>query len=159
MQLTRAGEYAIRCLLHLASQPAGTVVPSRQVAQAMDIPPQFLGKIAQRLARAGLLVISQGALGGLSLARPAKDISLRQAVEAAEGVISLNKCLLSADFCGRSSMCAVHQVWHRATQAITQVLDQADFASLARQNAESAGPASPSQSGPAQTAPQASRKP
>jgi Rrf2 family protein len=138
MQLTRAGEYSIRCLLYLAGQPAGAVVSSRQVEDAMDIPPHFLGKIAQRLARAGLLAISQGAQGGLSLARPAQEITLRMAVEAAEGVISLNKCLLSADSCGRSSMCAVHQVWHQATLAITQVLDQADFATLARQNS---GPA------------------
>jgi DNA-binding IscR family transcriptional regulator len=51
MKLTRAGEYAIRCVLYLSTQAQGEVIGRRAIALAMDIPNQFLGKIAQRLAR------------------------------------------------------------------------------------------------------------
>ena len=64
MKLTRAGEYAVRCLLYLSTQGIGVVCKRKQIAVKMDIPDQFLGKIAQQLARAGFLEIVQGARGG-----------------------------------------------------------------------------------------------
>jgi hypothetical protein len=64
MRLTRAGEYAVRCVLYLSAREEGTVVPRREVAEAMEIPGVFLGKIAQQLARSGILEIIQGARGG-----------------------------------------------------------------------------------------------
>jgi Rrf2 family protein len=133
VKLTRAGEYAVRCVLYLACQPPGQVASSRQVAKAMDIPQQFLGKIAQVLARAGVLEIVQGARGGLRLARPAREITLLDVVEAADGELALNQCLLRSDSCGRSSMCAVHRIWGQARQALRDVLASADFAALAAQ--------------------------
>jgi Rrf2 family protein len=119
--------------LYLACQPAGQVVASRQVAQAMEIPQQFLGKIAQVLGRAGILEIGQGSRGGLSLARPPKEITLLMVVEAAEGELTLNQCLLHSHDCGRSGMCAVHRVWDEARQALRGVLGKANFAALAAQ--------------------------
>ena len=46
-------EYAIRCVLYLASK-VGLVVSRQEVAYAMEIPDHFLAKIAQQLARAGI---------------------------------------------------------------------------------------------------------
>jgi DNA-binding IscR family transcriptional regulator len=57
MRLTRAGEYAVRCVLYLASKGVGTICSRKQIAAEMDIPDQFLGKIAQQLARSGFLEI------------------------------------------------------------------------------------------------------
>ena len=64
MRLTKAGEYAIRCALFLSFQGMGVVVSKKEIARAMDIPAQFLGKIAQQLARAGIIEIVQGSKGG-----------------------------------------------------------------------------------------------
>ena len=60
MRLTRAGEYAVRCILYLASRGEGVVSRRKELAEAMDIPEQFLSKIAQQLARAGMIEIVQG---------------------------------------------------------------------------------------------------
>ena len=63
MRLTRAGEYAIRCLLYLSMHRDREVIGRKEIAEAMDIPAQFLGKVAQQLARAGIIAIRQGAQG------------------------------------------------------------------------------------------------
>jgi Rrf2 family iron-sulfur cluster assembly transcriptional regulator len=137
MILTRASEYAIRCILFLSTRQPGEVVSRRTVSGEMDIPTQFLSKIAQRLAQVGLIEIRQGAKGGYLLARPPGEISLLDVIEAVEGEVFLNQCLMRPDFCARTPGCSVHQVWVQAREGLRRVLGGADFASLARW--ESAG--------------------
>lgn len=131
MRLTRAGEYAVRCALYLAMQPDEGDISRRQVSQAMEVPLHFLGKIAQQLAHAGIIQITKGAKGGYRLARPAKEISLLQIVEAVEGPFSLNLCLMNHDFCHRVSFCPVHEVWQEAQAGLQKTLGKANLASLA----------------------------
>ncbi|WP_243364655.1 RrF2 family transcriptional regulator [Fundidesulfovibrio terrae] len=134
MKLTRAAEYAIRCVLYLAKHPFGQVVSRREVAQAMDIPMAFLGKIAQGLAKEGVLVVRQGAHGGYELALPPREISLLMVVEAMDGEILVNECLSRPQECGRSSYCAVHKVWERARGQFRETLSATSFEELANQD-------------------------
>ena len=132
MKLTRAAEYAIRCVLYLAKCPFGRVISRREVAESMDIPLAFLGKIAQGLAKAGILVVRQGAHGGYELALPPKDISLLLVVEAMDGEILVNECLSRPQDCGRSGFCAVHKVWQGARDQFRGTLRAMSFEELAR---------------------------
>ena len=131
MQITQSTEYAVRCVLHLAQESGTRVVPRREIALARKIPGPFLGKIAQRLARAGLIQIHQGARGGYELLVPAHRLTLLQVVEAAEGEIVLNTCVLHTRTCARSRSCAVHRVWARARRALRATLADETFADLA----------------------------
>ena len=133
MRLTRAGEYAVRCMLYLSSQPVGAVVNRREVAQAMDIPEPFLGKIGQQLARAGLVELVQGARGGLRMARSPEEVTLLDVVEAVNGPIFLNDCLMRRGFCQRSPECAVHRIWDRARSGLRETLRAATFAELLKE--------------------------
>ena len=133
MEITRATEYAVRCALHLALEPPERVVPRREIARAREIPEAFLGKIAQRLARAGVLRIHQGARGGYQLAVPADRLTLLQVVEAAEGSLVLNKCVMHATTCSRSCVCAAHRVWSEARRQLRATLGGVTFAELAAQ--------------------------
>ena len=131
MEITRATEYAVRCALHLALEPPERVVPRREIASAREIPEQFLGKIAQRLARAGIIRIFQGARGGYQLAVPADKLSLLEVVEAAEGSLVLNKCVMNAKTCSRTCICAAHRVWSEARRQLRATLAGVTFADLA----------------------------
>jgi Rrf2 family protein len=133
MEITRATEYAVRCVLHLALEPAERVVPRREIAAAREIPEQFLGKIAQRLARARIIRILQGARGGYQLAVAADKLTLLAVVEAAEGDLVLNKCVMRAKTCSRSCVCAAHRVWAEARRQLRATLGSVTFADLAAQ--------------------------
>lgn len=130
MRLTRAGEYAVRCLLYLSAQKEGEMANRKKIAQAMDIPEQFLSKIAQQLARAGILQIVQGAKGGFRLMISPEKLSLLDVVEAVTGEIFLNDCLLRPDSCARSHVCSVNRIWEKARDQLRSTLRGATFAHL-----------------------------
>jgi Rrf2 family transcriptional regulator, iron-sulfur cluster assembly transcription factor len=130
MRLTRAGEYGVRCILYLSSKGVGMLCPRKQIAAAMDIPGQFLGKIAQQLARAGYIEIIQGARGGLKLVVSPEKLTLLDVVETVIGEIFLNDCLLRPDSCNRSNSCAAHRVWFKARNQLRATLREATFADL-----------------------------
>ena len=130
MRLTRAGEYAVRCMLFLSAHGVGKIAGRKQIASEMDIPDQFLGKIAQQLARAGFIEIVQGAKGGYVLLVPPDDLTLLDIVEAVIGEIFLNDCIMRPSACNRSQACAVHQVWDKARRQLRDTLREATFASL-----------------------------
>jgi Rrf2 family iron-sulfur cluster assembly transcriptional regulator len=127
VRLTRAGEYAIRCVSFLATLKPGELANRSQVAEEMDIPSHFLAKIAQQLQKDGIIHIAQGARGGLRLARVPAEISMLDVVEAVMGPISLNDCVLHPGTCERSGRCQIHQVWKTATDQLRATLRDANF--------------------------------
>jgi Rrf2 family protein len=133
MRLTRAGEYAVRCILYLSSQKQGLIVSRRDISQKMDIPDQFLGKIAQQLARAGLIEIIQGAKGGYRLRLSPSEISLLSVVEAVIGQIFLNDCLMRPESCNRSPSCSVNKIWEKARNQLRETLQDVSFEQLLKE--------------------------
>lgn len=130
MRLTRAAEYAIRCVLYLARQGQGVLASRQEIAQKADIPSHFLAKIAQDLARAGLIEIRQGAKGGFVLRKHPAAISLLEVVETMIGEIQLNDCIGRPSGCKSSYHCAVHRVWHEARNQLRGTLQQVSFEQL-----------------------------
>ena len=130
MRLTRAGEYAVRCVLYLSVLEEGVVASRKEIAREMDIPDQFLGKVAQQLSRAGILEIVQGPKGGFRLLISPDKMSLLDVVEAVIGEIFLNDCLLRPDSCVRSQTCAVNKVWEKARNQLRDTLRESTFDKL-----------------------------
>ena len=87
MRLTRAGEYAVRCVLYLSKKGKGTLVSRKEIADHAAIPAHFLAKIAQDLAKAGMIEIRQGSRGGFRLLMDPKEITLLSVVETMIGEI------------------------------------------------------------------------
>jgi Rrf2 family protein len=130
MRLTRAAEYAVRCTIYLSQQGLGVLVKRKAIAETMDIPAQFLSKIAQNLSKAGIIEILQGAHGGLRLIVSPEKLTLLTVVEAEIGEIFLNDCIIKPQSCQRSSTCAVHRVWDRARNQLRYTLKEVSFAQI-----------------------------
>jgi Rrf2 family protein len=133
MRLTRAGEYAVRCIFYLSSQPEGKIINRKDISREMEIPDQFLGKIAQQLARVGLIEIVQGAKGGYRLRLSPADIPLLTVVEAVIGKIFLNDCLMRPESCHRSPSCSVNRVWNKAKDQLRETLREVTFEQLLKE--------------------------
>lgn len=130
MRLTRAADYAIRCVLYLARQGQGVLTSRQEVARQTDIPAHFLAKIARDLARVGLIEIRQGAKGGFVLSRDPATISLLEVVETMIGEIQLNDCIGRPSGCKARYHCAVHRVWLDARDQLRSTLRQVNFERL-----------------------------
>ena len=131
MRLTRQGDYAVRVMVDLAVHEDDAPVPRARIQERQDVPPAYLAKIVQMLARAGLVRTQVGVRGGVSLAVPADQVTLRQVIEAAEGPIHLNRCVAEPGACPRDRFCTVHPVWLRLQGLVTRELDAVTLASLA----------------------------
>jgi len=130
LQLTRGSEYALRAVLYLAERPEREISALRAVSNAKGVPESFMAKIFQSLVHAGLVVSHRGARGGFSLARPAGEITVAEVIEAIDGPISLNTCVIHPESCGQSTGCPVNEVWVRAQGAMMDVLAGVTFADL-----------------------------
>jgi Rrf2 family protein len=131
MQLTRAADYAVRVMVYLAGQPPETRVSRSELAEAAECPDQFLSKVLQSLTRAGLVVSHRGNTGGFELPSSRRKTSLLDIVEAVEGPVRLNLCLVSEDSCSRQKFCPAHSVWAEAQAAMEAVLRRTTIAFMA----------------------------
>jgi Rrf2 family protein len=132
MQLTRAADYAVRVMIHLASQPDHTRASRADLAQAAECPEQFLSKVLQSLTRAGLVVSHRGNTGGFELPLSRQNVSVLDVVEAIEGPVRLNLCLTADQACARQGWCPAHPVWVEAQRAMAEVLRNAFIRDLAK---------------------------
>lgn len=135
MQITREGDYGIRSVLYLARQPYKKISYVNEISEEYNIPRSFLAKILQKLVKAKIVRSYRGVKGGFSLARPAREITMMDVLEAVEGKLYLNICLMDKKRCGFSKHCPVHSVWVNAQSKVADVLRKANFEDLAKQKA------------------------
>jgi Rrf2 family nitric oxide-sensitive transcriptional repressor len=75
MILTKYADYSVRVLLYLGARP-GQKVPITEIADAYGISRNHLMKVSQNLAHHRFIIGYRGKGGGISLARPARNIIL-----------------------------------------------------------------------------------
>jgi len=133
MQITRAGEYAVLGLMHLARRPAGQVAMIDQVSRGEQIPRSFLAKIFQHLAKGGLVRSLRGAGGGFVLARAAEQITVLEIVESVEGKMVSQLCKLAKPDCKHAGGCALCGLFEQAQDGLKDVLLRTTLSDLVRQ--------------------------
>lgn len=74
MHFKASVEYGMRAVLYLAEK--GSICSSREVADEMSIPRDYLIQLAQLLRNAGIIHARPGKNGGYSLAKDASEISM-----------------------------------------------------------------------------------
>lgn len=132
MQITRATDYAVRVVVQLATLPKGEKARLATLGAATGVSGSFLSKVLQRLVHAGLVTSHRGTGGGFCLRPHGDKTTLLQVIEAMEGPMRLNQCLVAGLSCDRKAWCGVHPVWQRAQAALTDVLGSVTVAEMAR---------------------------
>jgi len=134
--ISRGAEYAIRAMLDVAGAEGRAQVTTKEVAEHQGIPKVFLPKIVQRLVQAGLLRAHRGPAGGIALSRPPDQINMRQIIEAMDGPIALNTCLLLPGECPRESICPVHEIWVKTQDDLLSGLERITLSKLVARGKE-----------------------
>jgi Rrf2 family protein len=107
--LSRSAEYAVRALSLLAIHGDETSLHSREIADRLGLPPQFLTKILRRLTPTGLVASQRGRSGGFRLGREPGAISLLDVVTPFEEPHSKVACLLGQEYCSDQDACPLHK--------------------------------------------------
>ena len=128
--IRRNTDYALRAMLRLARNYNNGTIPARQLAQQEGIPYQLACKLLQRLHRAGLVRSVMGPRGGFELSRKPAQVTLGGIVNAIQGPVSLNRCLLGFDRCPHQRNCLIRRGLAGLQRQIDQFLQGMTLADL-----------------------------
>lgn len=131
MQLTRAADYGVRVMIHLAGLPPDVRVLLPTLAESTGAPESFLSKVLQALTKAGFIASRRGKTGGFALQPRGRGASMYEVIAAIDGPICLNVCLADDASCERAETCPAHPIWARAQRAMVDVLKRASIAEMA----------------------------
>lgn len=92
MKYSKATNYALHTMLHLAVAPPNKPVGVQQLAEQQQLSPTYLSKILTRLVKGGMITSSSGANGGYLLVRNWEGITFLDIIHAIEGKTSLFDC-------------------------------------------------------------------
>jgi Rrf2 family protein len=97
LRISKAAMLGIHALACMATGDVPDPVTASALAGRLAVSEAHLGKVLQRLAKQGLLYSRKGPVGGFTLARPAKSISLLQILEAIDGPSTRGHCVIEGD--------------------------------------------------------------
>lgn len=128
MAITTRSEYGLRAMVLLAEQLGDELLSAKELSRREEIPLKYLEQILSELKRGGLVVSQAGARGGYRLARPARDITVRQVVRALDGPVSPMLC----EAAGQARVGQrLRPLWQRLEDAMSTVLDATSLDDLA----------------------------
>lgn len=109
--LNSSAEYALRAAHLLAQGPSRGHRSSEELAEALDLPANFLSKLLRRLREEGVLESRPGPHGGFRLAREPERVTLAEVTGPFDGVVRDRQCLLGRPECRDDVPCAAHERW------------------------------------------------
>jgi Rrf2 family protein len=125
---TLTTELAFRALLVLVHGVETQPASPRKISAHLECSPTYLSKTLGLLVKAGILTSSKGALGGVSLARGANEITMLDVVQACEGELKTRHCPMRT---GRAVSCSFHQAVAEIHSHTIKVLSSYTLADLA----------------------------
>ena len=132
MKLSTRAEYGIRILVALARAEGEGPQSLAAVARAEKLPHAYLEQLVRDLRRAGLVTATRGKAGGYTLARPAQQVSLVDAVRALDGPLLEMPCagVDNLEVCDRPQDCSVHEVFQRVHESLEGTLSATSLADV-----------------------------
>ena len=129
LKLSKKVEYALIALVHCTEHEEGRPVSAREVSDLHGLPPEIVGKVMQRLARAGLLKSIRGVNGGYLLTQPLSNIDLGSVIQGVEGQVRVVPCCDGGD-CPKMGGCSIKKPVDRFQSRLLDFLYSVSLDSL-----------------------------
>ncbi len=129
MRISRSTGYALLAIGYIAKQQGKKTVLSQGISKQYDIPLEYLLKILQQLVRANVLHSKRGPRGGFSLARPTKQITMLEIIEAVDGPMT-SQLNIAEQSSGEKFSVRAEQLYEKAVAQAKNVLEKAKLSSL-----------------------------
>jgi len=132
MQISRKSDYALRAMVYVAAWESDKICSINEIAEAEQVPREYLAKILKELSVQGLLHSYKGINGGYRLAKPRESITFLSIIEAMQGKIAVNDCIRHTDEsgCSNKPRCAMHSFWLSEQDRVTKSLGSVNLASF-----------------------------
>ena len=130
MKLSTRARYGTRALLDLAIHQDEAPIALKDVARRQQISVQYLEHLITPLITAGIVRSMRGPKGGVSLAKPPKQIVLSEIFQVLEGSIAPVECIDNPKICSRSESCVTRDIWDEMKKAMSGVLESTTLENL-----------------------------
>ena len=131
MRISAKADYAVRAAIELAASPDAKPIKGTKLAEAQEIPLQFLEHILLDLKRAGLVRTKRGASGGYWLAEDPAAVSVADVIRAVEGPLANIQDLPPEETKYEGSAERLRDVWIAVRQNLREVLESVTLEDLA----------------------------
>jgi Rrf2 family protein len=129
MRVSAKADYAVRAAAELAAAEEGPIKGGR-LAEAQDIPLQFLEHILLELKHNGIVRARRGAKGGYWLAKPADEVTVADIVRAVEGPIAHVQSTPPEAIEYRGNSEHLQEVWIAVRASLRSVLEEVTLADI-----------------------------
>lgn len=133
--LSQTVEYALRAMVHLASEH-GSPRTTSEIAAATRVPAAYLSKVLQSLTKAGLLRSQRGVGGGVTLARKPAELTILEVVNAVEPIKRIHTCPLGLAAHG-VRLCPLHRRVDNAVGLVEEAFRSTTLAEILAEPTES----------------------
>jgi len=141
MKLSTKGRYGVRLMFDLALHAGEAPVTLKEIAARQEISEKYLSNLISLLKNAGFVHAVRGSQGGYSLAKPPREITLKDILLVMEGSICLAECTEKPLLCQRSEDCFVRDVWSEVTDKMLEALESFNLETMVgRRNNKNTSP-------------------
>ena len=129
--IRRNTDYAIRAAVNLASGRGDGVVTAAEIAEIEQIDYELACKLLQKLKKKKIVKSIMGSKGGYILRKKPSEISILEVIEAIQGPVSLNRCVMDTGFCSRKRSCPVSKNLAKLQKTMNNYLKSVQLNKLA----------------------------
>ncbi len=121
MRLSTSARYSLRALSDLCTRPEDDPVSVSDIASRRNIPVTYLEQLFGKLRRAGILESVRGSQGGYILARPERDITVADILQALGEPFIFGSCQTDKG-CENAVTCPTFSLWRRVKGSVDEIL-------------------------------------
>ena len=122
--------YGLRALLHMAAEGDGQAFTAEELAEAADTSTDFMHKIMRSLRDAGIVSSKPGPSGGFQFQQAPAEVSVFEVVNAIQGPLTVNQCVIGLDVCPRSVACPLRPTWLKVQRDIEEGLSETTLSDI-----------------------------
>ena len=135
MKITALDEYGLRILLRVARADAEEGISIPQLSELEGLSVSYVAKLARTLREGGLIKSNRGHKGGYVLAKPAREITVNQALHVLGGTLYDDQAFCGSHagelaFCTNSIDCSLRSLWRMVQRSVDQLLDKVTLEDL-----------------------------
>lgn len=107
--ISKTSGYAIRGIIYIALKSGeGRKIGIHELAEELNVPQPFLGKILQGLVRRDIVSSTKGPNGGFFLNANTLKTTALEIIDAIDGLGQFRRCLLGLPECSGENPCPLH---------------------------------------------------
>jgi Rrf2 family protein len=131
LEMTKKSDLALKAM-RCIGDAEGETIAGKSLAEKLGITTHYLPQVISPLVKAGWVSSTPGPRGGYRLLASLKEVSVLEVIEVIEDSINDQGCVQRGIPCPEFDLCALHEPWQKAKDAILIELSAATIEASVR---------------------------